>query len=1035
MTAPTKNLYLLPRLGWMLYDDINRRLSILVEECLHLQQVVHYHGDFDIAKKNNAEEDSEQPAMLHFKQIVLDEYKRHTPTTRAMLALYEHLGGLTLGLKSHQTEVRSRFDRFLYLQAGKSPETEQNEAWFWFVALRGHLLHEVIEMYMEHLEHAHEKLIQILETKPGALPQPILLRRWNSALHGRFLSDYSRHIEWETHLLFNRLKKDPANDEGLEKKRHFSTFIHSWAHTPTSMVSTFKVNDQGKSKKEQIYQLGSIRSAFFYLEMPQLYPLLYHECAHLRFNWDSDAKNDEGVFFTSRKNAANSLKESAQLYQWDRDGFWDNFTDEIWADTLAINLGGMPYLTALTMQIMGQSSGRFFYSDLDIPLQDWAKQPVYDLELPTQDAYFWQARLELAMNWLKTTHPEECVDNEMNKQWLTAIELGIKAYTQGGASVFSAQRVSSQHDHWWHYRTQLNQWVYSTIEKYQDQNSSRLKQENYKIFSKKYWISENLLQTVIIPIVKNFEKRFFKESKECSYGDGDVSIKGKKGVRRIEYLPFHIKWYLSKRVMKALFDEPGQQSIETFTFAYANNIRNDGGAAFRIALEWIVARNDLNSVFADYFADFKKIEPQIEKLKKTDKDNPLFNPEDIQSFQSLAEEKDINYNRDGLREAKKAFILHLIYQKSYNAEEQHLQFPNFNSIKNQVNNFIDNFLDVYVVKQLAAIHAQERVSIGTFTLGSAKRRSRKEDKESTSYLNAWQGIDKYYKAVRAGLNHPEEIVPKADMPIDFNTKKPFFYDADETNPHAPAKSKLYFITGDYDFMHQQDGITPAESIFHPASTLAMMTKSRTVLDLYIPSDEIKRQCFGRISLVKFRYRWEMYLLSEQLKTAPYRARLRLSSAWEDGILITWHETSGALWKDGFSETLLADNGTADTQTSLILFKLNEKGEAVKSYNEDKINFTPLITTEKNHFGRLIKELVEKGIFKKAMATLGRFDYVVEWQATTPEELASAMFSLPKEFWENIAHINTTFRHRSVLITDAEESFFVSEITVNTFTDN
>ena len=789
MTAPTKNLYLLPRLGWMLYDDINRRLSILVEECLHLQQVVHYHGDFDIAKKNNAEEDSEQPAMLHFKQIVLDEYKRHTPTTRAMLALYEHLGGLTLGLKSHQTEVRSRFDRFLYLQAGKSPETEQNEAWFWFVALRGHLLHEVIEMYMEHLEHAHEKLIQILETKPGALPQPILLRRWNSALHGRFLSDYSRHIEWETHLLFNRLKKDPANDEGLEKKRHFSTFIHSWAHTPTSMVSTFKVNDQGKSKKEQIYQLGSIRSAFFYLEMPQLYPLLYHECAHLRFNWDSDAKNDEGVFFTSRKNAANSLKESAQLYQWDRDGFWDNFTDEIWADTLAINLGGMPYLTALTMQIMGQSSGRFFYSDLDIPLQDWAKQPVYDLELPTQDAYFWQARLELAMNWLKTTHPEECVDNEMNKQWLDAIKLGMEAYTQGGASVFSAQRVSLQHEHWWHYRTQLNQWVYSTIEKYQAQNSGTLKQENCKVFSTKYWISENLLKTVIIPIVQNFENRFFKEIPECRYGDGDVSIEKKKGARRIEYLPFHIKWYLSKRVMKELFDEPkSEQSIETFTFAYANNIRNDGGAAFRIALEWIMARSDLNFVFADYLAGSKKIKPHIEKLIDTNEGNPLFDKSTLESYLSIAEKRNNNYNKGGqLEPAKRKFIEHLIYQKSCNIEGKDDLYKDLDNINKQVNDFIDNFMEVYVVKQLAAIHAQERVSISTFTLGSTKRRSRKEDKESTSYLKAWQEIDRYYKAVREGLNHPERIVPKAFMPIDFTTGKPFSYALDETNPDAPAR--------------------------------------------------------------------------------------------------------------------------------------------------------------------------------------------------------------------------------------------------------
>ena len=241
-------------------------------------------------------------------------------------------------------------------------------------------------------------------------------------------------------------------------------------------------------------------------------------------------------------------------------------------------------------------------------------------------------------------------------------------------------------------------------------------------------------------------------------------------------------------------------------------------------------------------------------------------------------------------------------------------------------------------------------------------------------------------------------------------------------------------------MHQQDGITPAESVFHPASTLAMMTKSRTVLDLYTSTPDKtgnykKRQCFGRISLIKFRYRWEMYLLSDKLKTASYRARLRLSSAWEDGVLTTWHETAEELWQDGFSETLFAKDGIIDTQTSLVLFKFNKEGAAVKSYNEEEINFMNLNTTEKNHLGGLIKELVEKDIFKNATTTLGRFDYVVEWQAKTPEALASAMFRLPKEFWDNIAHINTTFRHKSVLITDAEESFFVSEITVNMSSGN
>lgn len=234
------NMELLQRFGWMLFDDINRRLGILIEECRHLQQVVHYYGDFDIAEYSGEEQrEMEHPRVVPNK-FKLSDYVRDKPSSHAVAALYEHLGGLIIGLKSHQEEVRLRFEFFL------KSKNDYSETWFWFIALRSHLLQEVLEQYMTLLEHAHEKLIQILETKPGQLPQAILLRRWNSALHGRFLSEYSRHLDWETNELFNYLKfkKQPCTHEDqqkynddLEVARHHSSFIHSWAHTPTSMVS------------------------------------------------------------------------------------------------------------------------------------------------------------------------------------------------------------------------------------------------------------------------------------------------------------------------------------------------------------------------------------------------------------------------------------------------------------------------------------------------------------------------------------------------------------------------------------------------------------------------------------------------------------------------------------------------------------------------------------------------------------------------------------------------------------------------------
>lgn len=1037
----TENVYLLPRLGWMLYDDINRRLGILIEECLHLQQVVHYFGEFEIEGTTDEDKSSNvaQSEMQHFKQMKdsghsgLQEadYLRLPPAANAMTALYEHLGGLAKGLKAHQKAVRERYEALLRL-VNKKNQNAQDEAWFWFVSLRGHLLHTVLEFYMRYLEHAHEKLIQILETKPGALPQPILLRRWNSALHGRFLSVYSRHIAWETNLLFNNLKDKPKDDKKLRTERHRSSFIHSWAHTPTSMVSSFKVKDHNRrnASKEEIYQLGSIRSAFFYLEMPQLYPLLYHECAHLEFESDADIKNDPGKFFTNRKEALQSLRESSQQLPAINDDFWDNYIDEIWVDMVAINLGGLPYLTALTLQLFGQSAGHFFDSDPNTPVQDWTNHSIYDLEQPTQADYFWQARLKLAIHWLKAVRPEESVADhckiEMNTQWLEAIDEGIQAYHRGGQHIFAAKRVSAQHETAWIYRGKLNQWVLDTLKPYQVGYKGGLacQLSKNKTYSHKYWISTNLIEQVIKPIVQQFEKRFF-DGNECSY---DKRVDGKpilptteSSARRIEYLPFNIKWYLSKRIMKELFDKgPNPQAINTFTFAYANYIRNDGGAAFRIALEWVMARIELNLAIADYLEEPTKVALQIKKLSQFD------NGQLILKLDQLPD-----------KEAKE-LVRHLRYQKSYN-EGTPAPKDIADSI-GEIDAFIEQFMKVYVDDQLRNVH-KEGARIGTMMLGVLDKKASTSASDE-SYIDFAQCANRYYVDTLNGINNPSDYDGDIPMPFDYKRQKPFAYDINDIFDHKPGKSGMYFITGDYDFMLHQEGITPSECVFHPVNNCALLTKSRTVLDLYSSeidsnsSDPKERQPWGRISLIKFRYRWEMYILAEQLKQQPFRARLRLSSAWEDGILITWHKDEQDFLNEAIFKNIptgAVQNGSMDAQTSIILFKINLEGKSFYGHNNDRINLAAKQKLSANTLGEIIDAMIAQKVFKQAQATTGRFDYIVEWCATTPQELATAMLTLPPAFWQHIDRINTNFRFRFKANADQDTpGVFISEIACDLF---
>lgn len=1047
------DIELLQRFGWVLFDDINRRLGILIEECSHLQQVVHYYGDFEITEHYG----KEQREMEHPKiKTKSSDYIRDKPSSHAVAALYEHLGGLVIGLKSHQEEVRSRFEAFL------ESENSHSETWFWFISLRSHLLQEVLEQYMMLLEHAHEKLIQILETKPGQLPQAILLRRWNSALHGRFLSEYSRHLDWETNELFNHLKfkKQPLTkedqqkyDEQLKEARHHSSFIHSWAHTPTSMVTAFLVTDPKHLGVNKNFKLGSIRSAFFYLEMPQLYPLLYHECAHLQFNWDKEAVNDEGEFFKTRRKIKETLEETVEYCQFEKINGWSNFVDEICADAMAIALGGISYVNALVMQIMGQSSACFFYSDPNLPLQKWAKQPIYDLVYPATDEYFWEARIKLAMLFLKKicissvkNEPKEC--EELNNQaWLKAVELGIKTYQQGGETIFASNRISQQHQDFWQYRKSLNDWVYETIK---DCNLPDTLVIPNSVFTGKYWIRYNFIDTVLIPNVRNFEGQFFTKhshcenevTKLCQYKDEDEG----KDIR-IEYLVFHVKWYLSKRVIKEIniigktniVDKKNSKnkSLQTFTYSYANFIQDCSTGVFRLALEWFVARNDLIAVFADYLEDSETIQAQYKKLF-SDSNSTL--------------EIELNNCKNGDSKAKENIICDLRHQKNYDQNSK----P---KIIKDINSFINKYMDDNVVKCFEQLNKNDtRINIGTFTFGTfSKNRINSNNDNKSLYLNGATAVYDYYMNVNKCINNQKIYDTNIDMPYDYISGNKFSYgsiNVEEEN--KPSQSSLYFITGDYDFIHHQDGITSSEFTCHPYRQIPILTKSRTVLDLckhYINNnneDYIDRQPWGRVSLIKFRYRWEMYHLAEYLKQQDYRSRLHLSSAWEDGILITWHKDVSNFWKEGYEKGPLSIHNTLDSQSSLILFKLKagelKTGETRKPVaahdKEEEIRFD-INPSNKTDLYELIKAKTkpkkdesepkrkdekEHWIFKNAHLSHGRFDYTVVWDANTPKELASSLFSLPASFWCNITHINTAFGYKFEIY----EPYFVSEITANMF---
>ncbi|MCX8519646.1 MAG: hypothetical protein ORN21_05900 [Methylophilaceae bacterium] len=1109
------NLILLRRLGWMLFDDINKRLNILIEECTHLQQLVHYYGGFkldhlkvfslisksetislykgkiDKDKDNeiekieklveelvksikNEEADNldkrieslklaiikfeenrieyppqEKNYQEYFKKLHGDKFFQYSTIERSMMALYEHLGGLILALKSHKELMVKRFESFLCLN------TDYEESWFWFVALRAHFLHDVLGKHMEQLEHAHEKLIQILETKPGALPQPILLRRWNSALQGRFLSEYSRHIEWETNELINKLRKDKDGKEKLREARHETSFIHSWAHTPTSMVKDSRV--ESKYCKNGYYKLGSVRSAFFYLENPLLYPLLYHECTHLQYNWDTELDKDNSIFFSSREKVAETIKLAVRASNFDiaNENEVDNLTQEIWADTISVTLGGIPYLTSLVLQIFGHTTAVFFDSDNSVPMQNFAKDVIYDIETPNfKKDYFWSTRIRIVMDALQHIYPDTIKDSPLEDEWIKAVNDGIQDYNKGGQKVFSDTLASKSHADTWKYRKEINDWLYKVISNNLRECSLEIKKEvfrdkpstvTYAPISEKYVVSKDLIEKVINPVIKaHCEKFFIKEGvNDNKEYQQDICIENKK--IGIENALHKIRWLLSKCVVDGCTDK---KKIKQFTRGYSDYVRSDGSAAFRIVLEWIIARNELSIAFSDILEG----NMEVDDCKST-MDNLLtfFNETEKEKFNEIVK----NYKELLHNEVKKTLITYLRYHKHYNVDDETPCWC-MSQLLEDIYELISKVL-YKITEQMHHIH-KEGAKIGMATLGVLSMRDCREERQNgndSPYLKAAIKAYDYYENISKGIN---DKIKNLEFHDGFIKKYNYPLLSDKDNKISDKKTRLYFLTGDYDFIHYQADITPAELSFHPYDSPPLLTKSRSVLDLYLPDDNKPYHEWGQVSLLKFRYRWEIYALNQEMiiKDPSNRERytLSLSSAWEDGILITWHQSA----KDMLDKTTSSND---DLQSNLVLFKLeddyiaengvknspvpkcfsSEEWNKLPDNNEKvyKVDVDDALPKDKKHERRWLNltDNTRNSPMTSKSVIWGREDFCVTWKAKSTKDMAEVVLKLPYEFWENVHNTRTSFTYTYYYDNDNDKSEykFTTYITEHIFRKN
>ncbi|MBP7662342.1 MAG: hypothetical protein KA770_00555, partial [Shewanella sp.] len=516
------------------------------------------------------------------------------------------MNALKTGLEANQNQIRLAYKKTL------RNFDDSNDAMYWFLSLRGHFISIVFGIYLEHLQHAHEKLVQLLENMPGFLPGPTLLRRWSSAGYGEFLSEYSRTVNWETQNFLWKFCIYGDNKDSeieLDQWRANQYFVHAWSHMPTSFTRVLRGStSKPDSQKGEKSRFTTIWSSYFYLEQPILFSLLYHECAHHFANREDVKVNkvEDELLTTHKKLWYDRPKETAELLkrlvnlEISEQGFWLTFVNEVWADTVSCALTGSGFLAALSLTLTGfQDPDSPAYSDYDI--EDDELVSLSDIGTTSRKAlpiqyphyslsYFWEARLRLAIKVFRALYPEA------NAAWIEEIELIIEEWHKSGANAMSSTSVSKEHEDQWNYRKKLNDWVTNVtwahlkdlvdaIEAFQ--RTKELKNKvAYELTNTD--LSANKGVEIITSAFECHLKQLFPNDARINKSVSDTKVQ----IHRIEDVCINIRWHLSEYIVPKLLASVDAGQTKTWIENFANYVRSDGSVAFRIGLEWSTTRRD-----------------------------------------------------------------------------------------------------------------------------------------------------------------------------------------------------------------------------------------------------------------------------------------------------------------------------------------------------------------------------------------------------------------------------------------------------------
>ena len=976
------------QLLWILFSDANSRFNTLIEECAHLQDTIAgLTANPELVRKILSMHAGTEDVRGFSRPVVCDpkahaEYYDASVRDRAFISLWNSLGGVIKGLDRNQKQHETAYRMVVRESNQLGVEPHASETIYWYVSQRGYFINTAFSHYTAQLEHAHEKLIQMLENQAGTLPNPILLRRWNSGAYGEFLSEYSRHVNWEARTCVDLVLGRKGGTNPLQ------SITHTWAHNPTSLTKYFDVNLGGDAstsppRAPTPRRFAIIRSAYFYLEQPVLFPLLYHECVHINFPDNENVESNYASFFGSRLEANKSLRlakfpiELPKTY----DNFWDHFTEEVWADAMSIALGGRAYLMALALQLFGLSgTGEFNHYRVDddtmyaLDQLGGIRHRKYEVPYPTLDLpFFWEARLLIACDVLKMlSATNKDPDARAAKMGASVIKL-IESWRASGDAAYKEDGTSVEHASWWKYRASLNEWVRETVLKYLTPTVAKLEKSSQVCGT--YELTSSNVRKAIAGAVNSYRSKYFHS---CP---GQAGVFTLESNHRLENVAIDVRWALAHDIVLQMRSQPEQ--LASWTGSFANWMRHDGGAAFRIALEACRVRLSLMDGLADHLtADPKNAKPSAgiaARLADLDADY----------LKSDADGRRTLLRRRGLTNSPK--ILH--------AREQE------KALLAGIDRIADDMFASFVDR------ASEEVKVGTLSLGVVRPEEFCEpgtpSEVQSPYLDALGKVERY---MTDSVETPAGIKALAR--------------ADGHLAHDPDFKPVFIrLVGEYQFLSFTRGSTPVERDAHPGPfSPRMLVKPRLVLQIGgsdLEYEERHRKLWGRVALIRFKYRWQWADLKQQLDAEVAKPDDRmlvdyavfLSSAWEDVILVTWHDKPDQLWSHEQFGLGIGSRDGVDTQSTFV----------VPESTYRLVSTQDPIGTHDEWYKAMEHWATNSGLVSRIYRRSGRYDYTVVWsersdrkgwETVSPLEACTTAFaSMPAALWGQVQSMITSYEKR------------------------